>query len=1446
MHGIITTNVDTIYVTPLKKGHAETYAKRNKKNSDKMHLIYKRNVDDHRYCDVEPPTSRDGETMTLETMELVENSYIPPKYVEMCLILDKDFVANHMPDHEMYALTLLNIVSRRYTEPSLDVSVRIFIVRMIVLDSDNPTVDGQSFFINRDLVLETLLSLGTWEAAVNPEGDDDPGHWDNILTLSGKDLTSSTSGSALLGLAFIAGTCISQRGVSINEDFGLTTGIVAAHELGHTLTLAHDQDEGCEPGFVMGSSIRNGENIFKWSSCSRMNLKAYFRIIDSACLNDVPSGLLSPLETTDLPGKTITWEEQCSLLGYTSSCNLPIDCDALKCLSEDGTCYFLLSHATAEGTSCGIDMVCLAGECVAESAVPVPVDGGWSEWTESPCSRTCGGGVIIRERACNNPTPVWGGAFCEGEGFEPRLCNTDSCSVSPDGYRDEQCAAAASVPDFDGMVYGWTSYFVTFLDFTDYCKNPCLRSDNMFWARRPPGLNEDGTECWDYNVGDESVYLRCVRGFCLEFGCDGLQGSSKEFDVCRVCNGGGTSCTCETGSFTTGTTGTTGTFNFFHEIPSGATSILITNDDLLFGTHVAIATVDGDLFRGSGTSPSSSIRVAIGSFIIRHAVGTSEVFRSTGPSTHLLRLEVYLNSAVQTSITYKYYLPRAEITYFWDEDDWGSCSQTCGDGIEMRVVTCRSVENGITSDSTDDLCETNVGTKPDTVRSCNDGPCPNWNAGGFGSCDATCGEGMETQTVTCRQGDMVVDDSMCDAATKPPTEQPCNVGDCVWSTGSFGPCSVTCGTGTQTRTVECTNNNGVVPDVNCDADSKPDTTQSCEGPICPDWSIDVPFGDCDATCGEGMETQTVTCRQGDMVVDDSMCDAATKPPTEQPCNVGDCVWSTGSFGPCSVTCGTGTQTRTVECTNDNGVVPDVNCDADSKPDTTQSCEGPICPDWSIDVPFGDCDATCGEGMETQTVTCRQGDMVVDDSMCDAATKPPTEQPCNVGDCVWSTGSFGPCSVTCGTGTQTRTVECTNDNGVVPDVNCDADSKPDTTQSCEGPICPDWSIDVPFGDCDATCGEGMETQTVTCRQGDMVVDDSMCDAATKPPTEQPCNVGDCVWSTGSFGPCSVTCGTGTQTRTVECTNDNGVVPDVNCDADSNPDTNQSCEGPICPDWSIDVPFGDCDATCGEGMETQTVTCRQGDMVVDDSMCDAATKPPTEQPCNVGDCVWSTGSFGPCSVTCGTGTQTRTVECTNDDGVVPDVNCDVDLKPVSSQECNDGPCGSAYWFTGPFRTCSIRCGIGIQTRQVYCQIGSVRVEDSFCEEDNRPTTTQECISRQCTGCDSVFVITDKKRSGTFSTPRFPKVYPANSRCTTWLAAEEGKRIRISFRRFQLQASIRRNCLNDRLTITDLVTGNEERLCGVLGRFTRIYNHQVMLFFRSNRRRNFRGFRAIYTAF
>lgn len=75
-------------------------------------------------------------------------------------------------------------------------------------------------------------------------------------------------------------------------------------------------------------------------------------------------------------------------------------------------------------------MICLDGECVEATLVPVPVDGGWSEWVEHECSRTCDCGIRSRERECNNPVPFWGGAPCEGPSAEYQFCNTNVVSDS--------------------------------------------------------------------------------------------------------------------------------------------------------------------------------------------------------------------------------------------------------------------------------------------------------------------------------------------------------------------------------------------------------------------------------------------------------------------------------------------------------------------------------------------------------------------------------------------------------------------------------------------------------------------------------------------------------------------------------------------------------------------------------------------------------------------------------------------------------------------------------------------------------------------------------------------------------------------------------------------------------------------------------------------------------
>ncbi|XP_050404334.2 uncharacterized protein LOC126820417 isoform X1 [Patella vulgata] len=64
---------------------------------------------------------------------------------------------------------------------------------------------------------------------------------------------------------------------------------------------------------------------------------------------------------------------------------------------------------------------------------PVLVDGGWSTWSSTPCSVTCGRGTRKKFRHCNNPTPVNGGNNCIGDITESVTCTQPSCPVKVNG-----------------------------------------------------------------------------------------------------------------------------------------------------------------------------------------------------------------------------------------------------------------------------------------------------------------------------------------------------------------------------------------------------------------------------------------------------------------------------------------------------------------------------------------------------------------------------------------------------------------------------------------------------------------------------------------------------------------------------------------------------------------------------------------------------------------------------------------------------------------------------------------------------------------------------------------------------------------------------------------------------------------------------------------------------
>ena len=59
----------------------------------------------------------------------------------------------------------------------------------------------------------------------------------------------------------------------------------------------------------------------------------------------------------------------------------------------------------------------------------IPVDGQWTDWVMwSVCTATCGGGQRTRQRSCQNPPPIFGGADCVGEATQAEDCNVDPCA----------------------------------------------------------------------------------------------------------------------------------------------------------------------------------------------------------------------------------------------------------------------------------------------------------------------------------------------------------------------------------------------------------------------------------------------------------------------------------------------------------------------------------------------------------------------------------------------------------------------------------------------------------------------------------------------------------------------------------------------------------------------------------------------------------------------------------------------------------------------------------------------------------------------------------------------------------------------------------------------------------------------------------------------------------
>lgn len=364
---------------------------------------------------------------------------------------------------------------------------------------------------------------------------------------------------------------------------------------------------------------------------------------------------------------------------------------------------------------------------------------------------------------------------------------------------------------------------------------------------------------------------------------------------------------------------------------------------------------------------------------------------------------------------------------------------------------------------------------------------------------------------------------------------------------------------------------------------------------------------------------------------------------------------------------------------------------------------------------------------------------------------------------WSISGFSECTHTCGGGFQSTNIVCVSLGGrtqvVVTAENCASYRKPQqqTVVCNKSPCSPAWETD-PWSECSVTCGSGTQVRKVECRQRfsstlTLKVSADECGMENKPAVAQQCNTGMCSrWSVGPWSECEE-CGSGENRREVRCVDmSESPIPDKFC-REVRPASIQQCHNKPCTAaWWLSEWSHECSASCGEGTQTRRALCVDGHgSISSDKLCEKLEQPILEKQCTTDIACsgsWFTGNWGKCSTGCGEGIRTRHVVCLqrtasskgNHLSVIDDSDCDLTSKPDSQQPCSRANC-NAMWFTGPWGQCSVTCGDGYISREVRCIIDDKSSEASHksstvtltesarCVASSRPDTRKVCSQGTC---------------------------------------------------------------------------------------------------------------------
>ncbi|XP_029576651.1 ADAMTS-like protein 3 isoform X1 [Salmo trutta] len=825
-------------------------------------------------------------------------------------------------------------------------------------------------------------------------------------------------------------------------------------------------------------------------------------------------------------------------------------------------------------------------------------DSGWDAWgTWSDCSRTCGGGASYSLRRCLN------GGNCEGKNIRYRTCSNMDCPVESGDFRAQQCSAHNDIR-YQGMVYEWIP--VPY-EPSAACALRCQARGRSLTVELAPKVL-DGTRC------RADALDMCISGVCQEVGCDRQLGSGAREDNCGVCAGAGSTCRLVRGQALPHVSPEEPVKTVL-EVPLGSRSLRVSSkgpDVIVIETQ----SLQGRKEEHSLVSPGSYL---IGNTTVDYQKGTDrQTFRTQGPLGADYIIKVKYAAPRDTMVQFLFYQP---IRYQWRETDFFPCSVTCGGGYQLNSAECTDIR------SSQVLPEHHCNSYPENtkptpkLKECNmdlcpesDGfievmpydhfqPLPRWEQGPWTECSVSCGEsgGLQERSVVCVEDDAhghitQVEEWKCTHSPRPITQQSCNSFTCPqWVAMEWSQCTVTCGRGLRYRVVLCIDHRGQHTG-GCNTSLKPHIKEDCLVPVaCHKPRESVP-----------VEAKLPWLKQAQELEEER---TATEEPTLIP----------GPWSPCSVTCGLGKQTRELKCrvllsfTQTEVDLPEEEC-GEERPQLERPCDGGACtlgPGFSPDLQdpqgphtqgeephhwdyrgFSGCSASCATGRQTAVVRCvsrRRGGEEFDDSHCDPSSRPPViGRICNPEPCPprWEVTAWTRCSASCGVGIQTRSVFCMRvlsveqqDSVSVSEKEC-REFKPSILQPCNQVHCPPAWETEPWQECSLSCGGGSQVRTVFCKQllstgAYWTLGDTACPGA-KPAPHRTCSKTDCLpyMAGGEWGKCSVSCGLGIQRREPVCRRLTSAGQQVMlarrlCNGLSSPPLVRTCRMITCPEHKTEM-------------------------------------------------------------------------------------------------------------------------------------------------------------------------------------------------------------------------------------------------------------------------------------